>query len=240
LPEIAERLQYAPPAPTREVVARRPPASQQKAPRQYLYALPALAFIVLLIALVGGVKLLLFDRPSSPPTARGALEQPKPSAPAPLAGIEQSSPPLSRDENKPAMVPPKAQSSARAALKTASEVRNLPPRSLETRAATGRTDSVPQEVIQQVLPDVPRSATSTIRGTVRVTVRVRVDPAGNVSGVTFVSAGPSQYFARLALDAARKWKFSPARRDGQTIASAWTVRFEFNPGGTRVVPVAVP
>ena len=73
----------------------------------------------------------------------------------------------------------------------------------------------------------------------RVTVRVRVDPVGNAAGVEVVSPGPSRYFARLAADAARQWKFSPARRDGQAVASAWTVRFEFTRGGVRAIPEAV-
>ena len=91
-----------------------------------------------------------------------------------------------------------------------------------------------------MLPDVPRGASNTIQGTVLVIVKVRVDPAGDVAGVTFISAGPSQYFARLAADAARQWKFSPARRDGHAAASTWNVQFEFIRGGTRAIPAATP
>jgi hypothetical protein len=61
-----------------------------------------------------------------------------------------------------------------------------------------------------------------------------------VAGVNMISAGPSAYFAKKASDAAHQWKFSPARRDGQAVASAWNVRFEFIRGGVRAVPDATP
>jgi TonB family protein len=94
----------------------------------------------------------------------------------------------------------------------------------------------PGRVLEQILPDVPRSASNTIRGTVRVTVKVRVDPAGNVSAVDLVSPGPSRYFARLSSEAAQRWKFAPATRVGQPVASAWTLRFEYTRTDTRAIP----
>jgi TonB family protein len=95
----------------------------------------------------------------------------------------------------------------------------------------------PGEVLHQVLPTVPRKAKETIQGKVRVSVRVRVAPSGNVTGATLDSPGPSRYFAGLALQAARRWKFVPAKADGREIASAWTLRFEFGRTGTKVTPV---
>src|SRR6266568_2726377 len=65
-------------------------------------------------------------------------------------------------------------------------------------------------VLQQVLPRVSPSARNTIEGKIRVLVRVEVDPSGNVTDAKLVSAGPSKYFARLALESARDWKFTPA------------------------------
>jgi len=92
-------------------------------------------------------------------------------------------------------------------------------------------------VVSRVLPDVPQSARDTIRGTVRVGVRVAVDPSGNVVGTTFDSPGPSKYFADQALQAARRWKFVPAKVDGRNISSEWILRFEFERTETRVLPV---
>jgi len=91
------------------------------------------------------------------------------------------------------------------------------------------------------MPDVPKQASDTIQGTVRVTVRVAVDPSGNVTSATLDSAGPSRYFADRALQAARRWTFSPPKIDGQNVASEWILRFQFARTGSKVLPVqAVP
>jgi TonB family protein len=94
-------------------------------------------------------------------------------------------------------------------------------------------------VVHQVVPDVPQSARDTIQGRVRVGVRVAVDSSGSVVDATLDSPGPSRYFARLALQAARGWRFTPAQGNGQGAASEWILRFEFGPTDTRVIPVPV-
>ena len=223
LPEIAAHLQYTLPAPAEQMVAQRQvPDRPRKPVRQGRFVVPAFAIGLTLAALVVGVR--LFNRQPAQPAPSAAFEQPGPQLPTP----ERKTP-----------APPETRPSARAALKTAGDVRNVaPPSSSEPRATLATGDLVPGKVVQQALPDVPQSAQDTIRGTVRVTVKVRVDSSGDVSGDELVSAGPSRYFARLASDAARRWKFSPARRDGQGVPSAWTLRFEFTQDGTRAVPVA--
>ena len=96
---------------------------------------------------------------------------------------------------------------------------------------------VPGEVVKQVLPNVPKEASDTIRGTVRVSVRLRVDPSGSVVGAEIDSPGPSKYFARLALRAARLWEFAAAKVDGQNVSSTWLLRFGFTRTATKVLPV---
>jgi hypothetical protein len=86
-------------------------------------------------------------------------------------------------------------------------------------------------VLHQKLPDVPRPIREKIRGHVNVSVRVLVDPAGNVVGEFFESAGPSRYFARLAGDAAGEWKFVPTDAHGSRV---WQLRFEFTRAGVTV------
>jgi TonB family protein len=93
------------------------------------------------------------------------------------------------------------------------------------------------EIIRQVLPDVPRSAMNTIQGKIRVSVRVDVDSSGKVASATLTSPGPSQYFSRLALQAARRWEFKPPQANGQPVASAWLLRFRFGRTATEVSPV---
>jgi serine/threonine protein kinase len=56
------------------------------------------------------------------------------------------------------------------------------------------------ELMNQVLPDVPTKARASIQGRVKVSVRVRVDPSGSVVDAKLDSAGPSKYFANLALE----------------------------------------
>jgi len=78
-------------------------------------------------------------------------------------------------------------------------------------------------VVQRVMPQVSPSARRTIQGKIKVRVRVGVDAAGNVSNATFESAGPSKYFSRIAMEAARQWKFSPGN-GGQT-PREWRLQF---------------
>jgi TonB family protein len=86
------------------------------------------------------------------------------------------------------------------------------------------------------LPDVSQKARDTIRGRVRVTVKVRVDSAGEVSDAELDFAGPSKYFADLALQAARRWAFTPPEVNGKSVASEWRLQFEFTPKDSRVTP----
>ena len=86
-------------------------------------------------------------------------------------------------------------------------------------------------VLEQKVPDIPRSIREKIRGHVNVTVRVLVDPAGNVVGEFLENSGPSRYFARQAGDAATEWKFVPSDGHGPRV---WMLKFEFTRVGATV------
>ncbi|HEX9111615.1 MAG TPA: TonB family protein [Terriglobales bacterium] len=88
------------------------------------------------------------------------------------------------------------------------------------------------DVLQRVMPRVSPGAQNTIRGTIRIVVKVDVDATGNVTQARLQTAGPSKYFARLALEAARDWKFKPVLANGQAVASEWVVRFGLSRHGT--------
>ena len=94
-------------------------------------------------------------------------------------------------------------------------------------------------VRQQVQPEVSRSAQNTITGSLKVSVQVAVDASGNVSQTSFVSHGPSKYFANKAMAAAQQWKFTPPQVDGQATASEWLLRFQFSRTSIQVVPTEV-
>ena len=119
-----------------------------------------------------------------------------------------------------------------AAPAASSPVAETPSQAAQAPSAKGATAK--GEVAQRVVPDVPQKASATIHGKVDVSVRVTVDAGGAVSDAALDSPGASKYFANLALDAARRWKFKPARADGQAVSSAWVLRFDFGPTGTEV------
>jgi TonB family protein len=89
--------------------------------------------------------------------------------------------------------------------------------------------AAPPSPINEVIPDVPRSARETIRGTVRVSIRVIIDKEGTVIEAIADDPGPSRYFERLAVEAAKKWTFTPADSQAQRVM---LVRFNFKRGGT--------
>jgi TonB family protein len=92
-------------------------------------------------------------------------------------------------------------------------------------------------VVRRVMPQVSSNARRTIHGTIKVRVNVEVDAAGNVGNATLESAGPSKYFSRVALEAARGWKFSPAQTGEQGTAREWRLQFAFSRTGTEVSAV---
>jgi len=101
---------------------------------------------------------------------------------------------------------------------------------------SARKGTEPGSVLRQVSPDISRSAQNTITGHVKVSVQVDVDASGNVSQAKLVSPGPSKYFANRAVEAARRWKFTPPRVDGQATSSQWILRFQVARTGTQMFP----
>ena len=86
----------------------------------------------------------------------------------------------------------------------------------------------PPSPINEVLPAVSRGALNTVRGTIRVTIRVTLDRSGAVLAATADEPGPSRYFERHSLEAARKWTFTPANAQAQR---TMLVRFYFKRSG---------
>jgi TonB family protein len=164
-------------------------------------------------------------KPKRESGARQAAKSPAPGAPQ---DVQRSAPPPAPDalqrtseKEQPSAVAPVA----------------APPAAEEAvKPAAGGIVQARGEVLDQVLPDVSPKARATIHGKVRVSVKVHVDPAGGVSAAEFDSPGPSQFFADLALKAARKWAFTPPEVNGKSVASEWRLRFEFTQGDTKVYP----
>ena len=88
---------------------------------------------------------------------------------------------------------------------------------------------VPPRPIVQTQPALPREIRSMLFGEATVDVRVKTDLAGKVIGVEAVSKpGPLRPFLeRAALDAARLWRFTPARMGDRAVTGETVVQFTF-------------
>jgi TonB family protein len=84
-------------------------------------------------------------------------------------------------------------------------------------------------VLHQEMPDVSRSARKSIRGVIKIAVRVSVDRSGSVGAATLDGRASSRYFARAAVDAAKKWKFAQSPDQASRV---WLLHFEFTREGT--------
>lgn len=206
---------------TPEIAARLMPSPATKKPRAAF--VPAALAVVALGVILGAGKLLWHHGEPKETTGAGAVA-PSPAAPAPPI---RPDPPK---ENRAKSIPSSG---------TANSPRDSSPVSksstpTHTTASTGRG-----AVLEKVMPSVSKRSRDTITGKVRVAVKLNVDPSGRVTGATLSSPGPSQYFAQVALEAARKWKFTPPTRDGENLASNWVLHFAFGRGGVDVQPAQV-
>jgi hypothetical protein len=92
-------------------------------------------------------------------------------------------------------------------------------------------------VVHEEIPRVPRSALGTIQGRIKVVVRVAVNDAGNVTDTTLQNPGSSRYFAHLASESAKAWRFAPATARQ---SRKWLLQFEFTRAGVEANAAAMP
>ena len=185
--------------------------------------------IFVVVVLLVAAALVVFSRHSddkdtssaTPTTSQGpAPETTPPQAATPTS--EQSSP-APASENKAGPENTSApQPSAPAAVEPSAK--NSP------EPGPRPEDSENSEAVHQVMPDVLPAAQRSITGKVRVKLSLDVDSSGNVTDTSFVSRGPSKYFAKVSEEAARRWKFPPASADSRS----WQVEFEYRRSGTTV------
>ena len=210
--DIAARLRQPSPPPQvkREDKIVEPEGTFRK--RGYLG--PAVAVGVLLLAIVGA-RLLRRAPAGEPSSAAESSTQQQKAEPSPAETTPAQTAPVQTATEK------KHQSNAR-----------VPPAAAKN--STGpRTSGA---VVQQVSPDVSKSALRTIQGKVKVRVKVTVDSSGKVVTAKFDSRGPSKYFADRSLQAAQRWTFRPPQVDGQGVPSEWMLPFEFTRSGASIHP----
>ena len=198
--QVAARLRQVVAAPSENTPS--PSPSSTISPKwRYL----AVAAGVVAVAILAGSRLR--DRHANTeatPTAAVESPQAEPAVPAPPPA------PIAKNKEQVSTVPAPMATPERAVKANAS-------------SATGTSGAV----IQQILPDVARSARNTVHGRIKITVRASVDSSGKVVATKFVTRGPSKYFARLSQQAAERWTFRPPQVSGQDVSSQWNLRFEF-------------
>jgi TonB family protein len=217
--EIAARMQSSSPA-----------LSQKTAPPKSTFAkggygIPAIAVGLLLLIILG---LRLLNRYSasevrSSSTAESSTGQPKAKQESEAGNSTQVTRNRANEQPSGGVAPSNP----------------LPPAAKNAAAEKSTDVSARGAVVQQVTPDVSRSARNTIQGKVRVRVRVNVDSSGKVVGAGFDSRGPSKYFASRALQAAQRWTFKPPQTEGKAVASEWILKFEFGRAGMNVYPAQI-
>lgn len=162
------------------------------------------------------------------------LRRAKPSSPAREGPSTQTQPAATPENAQPANSPPR-----QLPAETKAKPSPAPPTPVqeEAKAGNGKAHAAHEgDVVRRVIPQVSPSARRTIQGTIKVRVKAEVDTAGNVTETKFESAGSSKYFSRLAMDAAREWKFAPAPA-ADSGAREWKLQFAFSRSRTEVSAV---
>jgi protein TonB len=86
-----------------------------------------------------------------------------------------------------------------------------------------KKEYVPPRVLRQVQPRVAASQDT------QVSVRVAIDQKGVVREADLMTKGIDRNLGRSAVEAARRWRFEPARDGNGPVASNMVVKFRFGP-----------
>jgi protein TonB len=186
------------------------------------------------------------DEPQRPQTA--ALEQVKPVAPP--AGTASAPLPSETTQRPPVEPPPKVTEpsrqpdSARTAQEqpppvssreptkpvTLTEKVPTPPEGAPPSAQPAPvtpSDYTPPRPVRQVKPATPSNVRNLISEDVQINVRVEIDATGRVVRAEPASKEKQDFLTALAVEAARQWRFSPARQGSQNVSSSAVVGFQF-------------
>ena len=188
-----------------------PDFSNQGTAKRPPYVLLLVAVCVLIVGWV------VVQGLSASPQATPVAAQPLPPPPAP---VESEPTTLVREVPEPLLVATAPNTTPQLAEPT-----NSPP------AAASESTSIHEEI-----PEVPLRARRSIRGHVKVTVRLIVDKDGSVFAALVDEPGPSKYFERVAVDAAKKWTFPAVATEDSRLE---LVQFDFTSEGATGHAVAM-
>jgi TonB family protein len=191
-------------------------------------SMPAIAAVLIVLVAAWAGLLLFRSHPNSQQSAPSDSQTSSQQAPAPSAAASQSA-----ATSLPARGEISAPSSrARSTRGNAAPSRPVSPSLNQSVQPSAEASAA---VVHEEIPAVPHSARQTIQGHIKVVVRVIVDRSGTVIDALLQNPGPSGYFARLAREASRKWKFVASNTED---TRQWLLTFEFTRSGTTAHSVA--
>jgi proteasome lid subunit RPN8/RPN11 len=165
--------------------------------------------------------------PAAPPVEKPkpiAKVLPSPAPPKTIARNEglpppQTAPPLP-------LAPQISPSPATAAILPPAAVPTKPPAPSPSQASIRYETAVP---IRKVRPAVPGDLHSILPESISVEIKVEIDAAGKVINATPVGGltATQKLLAPQAVQAALLWRFEPARRNGEPVASESLLKFDF-------------
>lgn len=182
-------------------------------------------------------------RSNAPLAASAGAEPPSTTTPAnttprATAQSQASTPPRAASESarapsragtSRATAPPTASTPSHSAVTATSSTGNTSPSHRQPSGPAGSSGGS-NAVVHQEIPSVSASSRNTIHCHVRVAVRVTVDRSGRVVRDNLDNPSSSNYFNRVASEAARKWHFAAADQTSRE----WLLHFEFGRDGTTV------
>jgi TonB family protein len=234
--DIAVRLYPASSAPPKPGAINPEAVKERKTSAKWFIVVPA-ATACFAGALIAGSGILHRQQPAQPRQQAqfgedSSVTKPDPNPDIPEAAKPSPGAPITSDAGN---------SQQDSKIIQASLPSSPPAEEIKTATSDPKNASAPKSegVVQQVTPEVPQKARETIQGKIKVKVRVQVDAPGDVVEAELDSPGPSKYFAQLALQAAQRWKFTPAQSGAAEASREWLLRFEFGSTETRVFPSLV-
>jgi hypothetical protein len=87
--------------------------------------------------------------------------------------------------------------------------------------------------IRETRPTVPAELYASLSDPISIEIEVKIDTAGKVVSATPVGnlTAVQKLLADRAVDAARLWRFEPARKNGEAVESESLLKFDFGPSG---------
>ena len=243
-PTAASISQPAPPAdakPDINIAARTAAASavplfealpEERAGRRSFAPL-ALAAVVLVTIVWGAVHFFSGRSNTTPPTAAtepSGAASPSPASEATTPPPAKGSPSTTRSPGESSATVSSRSTHAPTARPSSSSRTSARSASSSARLASSGGGAESTSVVHEEIPSVPLRARQSIHGHVKVAVLVTVNNSGVVVNDVLDHPGPSRYFARLASQAAKKWKFTPAPA---STSRRWLLHFEFSREGTK-------